>query len=196
MECPNCDKEPSGLKHFLKLGGVNLNLNVQGYIRCKQCNTLLKQPKYLAVWGKFDSKIWLYFLAITAGLYLFFFSSEYILFGLETVVSKSTAALGLVIFIGIIFLIALTSIFALIPRFAIYELTDEEEIDDEITLTKTGTRIYTTFLILVLLGSIGLLTLLDIDFGAINIWILTAGVTIYVTAILITSNWLTKKYKK
>lgn len=196
MECPNCDKEPSGLKHFLKLGGVNLNLNVQEYIRCKQCNTLLKQPKYLGVWGKFDSKIWLYFLAITAGLYLFFFSSEYIFFGLETVVSKSTAALGLVIFIGIIFLIALTSIFALIPRFAIYELTDEEEIDDEITLTKTGTRIYTTFLILVLLGSIGLLTLLDIDFGAINIWILTAGVTIYVTAILITSNWLTKKYKK
>ncbi|HBQ59093.1 MAG TPA: hypothetical protein DD671_05565 [Balneolaceae bacterium] len=194
MECPNCEKEPSGLKHFVTLGGVNLDLSIKGYIRCKHCNTLLKQPKYLGVWGKFDSKIWLLLLGIVAGIYIVFFFSEHIFLSLETVVAKSTAALGLLIIMGITFLTAFVSILALIPRFAIYELADEEEIEDEISLTKTGTRIYTAFLILVLFGSIGLLPM--IDWGSLNIWLLATGVAIYVAAILMVSNWLTEKYQK
>lgn len=164
MNCPNCDKKPVGLLPEFRPKRVGFKKALNGYLRCRHCNTLLKKETE-GGFPKFE-KPYVYIqitfiLLLVGGLYLMYF-----LMG-EDIISPPYALGG--------FFVYLFSIFGVVdsflkPKFWIIKEVDEEEaalgIVQKEKLTPRGWAMFTLHIIvavLLMFGGMKLLQEVDIS---------------------------------
>lgn len=58
MDCPNCGKNPVGFMGTIFLKGGGFKKAMQGFFRCKHCDTLLMQKKNKSGIAQFEKPFW------------------------------------------------------------------------------------------------------------------------------------------
>ena len=115
MICPSCNKSASSLvRSAFSFQGVSRSKNIQGYLKCQQCGTLLRVTGY-------GTRLWLFYVPAILLLGLFGLSYRYFfaLFGNEW---------GL--FLGVLILVTFTSL-----TINMWKSTRVEKVDADATPT-------------------------------------------------------------
>lgn len=152
MKCPNCEEYPTNIIHDLKLKGVGFTKSIEGFLRCKHCDQVLKYRRHFNI--LVAHRLPFYWL----GLLLFSLFG----LGLHFVVTFDFSVVGtynippllfFVSLVGFIFLSFSLPFFYLSRKYAIVELSNEEELHSEIEIGEKYQVMFINFCILALLGS-------------------------------------------
>jgi hypothetical protein len=143
MNCPNCGNEPVGFMGTFYLRGVSFKKALQGFFRCRHCDTLLIQKKNESGFPQFTKPFWrvysLFILGLLALTWIIFHYLE------STIGSESDWFIMPVIVIQIAVLFVIMD--RIRARYWILKETTFEEHEDEIRSQKLSAKDIIAFLI-------------------------------------------------
>lgn len=153
MNCPNCDKEPSSLIHNIKMGGVGFKKALEGFVRCQNCEKVLKHKRHFNAFIAFEKRYYPYFFLLFSVFVAAFFSA-FNLIETHFAASGNSAAFIHLIVLGIITLSFIAALSTLSLKFAIYEISNESELTNQQEIETKYQLLFLTYFLGALLSGI------------------------------------------
>lgn len=187
MNCPNCDKKPVGLFHSLRPRGVDLRKFFQGYFKCKNCGTILRQERGSVIFPKFKKSFWIYYILFLAFILGLGYGTLQLLVLLDF---QIWATVILVVLYGVTIGGVGDELRA---RFWIIVEADPEE--DEETSEKVSTTGVIVFLIYAFIaGGLGIWIIRKIDITEVSNTLFLIGAFLYLIVFLGVAIWILKQF--
>ncbi len=187
MDCPNCGKRPVGLFHSLRPRGLAIKKFFQGYFKCKNCGTILRQKKESVIFPKFKNSFWIYYLLFLA-----------LIIGLGFGVLQLIVMFEFQIW-AVISLISLYSIIIggigdeLRARcWIIVEADPEEDKQTSEKMTTTGVIIF--LLHTLISGALAIWIIRNIEISQVGNFLFFIGTFLYLVGVFGVAIWILKKF--
>lgn len=190
MNCPNCNKRAVGTFHSFRFGKVGFKKKMQGYAKCRHCDTLLKQKKSAAIIPAYQKTYWIYSVLLIGFLpFLIWYLFEmYETLNLGGWVNGATLVVFMVVMLGLID--------ELKARYAIIEKVDwdGEVVTPNRKLTANGWIVFLAFTLCSILLFIGGGQYLELDKWGLGVFLV--GVLSYIAAVIGGTAFILKKFSK